>query len=186
VVRAVLATSAAIALSLCSQAPAPQPTQSTFLGVPLAPNVRCADPACRSFNVEPYVRIRTRYGIGCMGDVPPGSTPNPLPPPLSFAVKDLGKSGMPRLSTTELHAVRRIERIAPSPTLRFAWVDGGDKPEFIIFNASDGPCEVWAAGYQVLNGYCNEFYQPGENPYHTHAVPDCSWTKPWGTPTPKD
>jgi hypothetical protein len=131
------------------------------------------------------VRLRTKYGIGCMGDVAPGATPNPLPPPLSFAVKDIGKPGMPALSGSEIKAVRRIERIAPSPALRFAWVQGRDKAEFIIFNASDGPCEVEAAGYQVLNGSCNEFYQPGENPYHTHAVPDCSWTKPWGTPTPR-
>ena len=148
-------------------------SQRTVNGVPLAPNVRCADPSCASFNVSPYVRTRSRYGIGCMGDVRPGSTPDQSPPPQSYSVADIGKAGFPKLAPDELAMVRRVERYVHSRTLRVAWVGSTTKNGFIVFDATDGPCEVWAAGYKVLNGVCNEFYQPGENPYHTHAVPDC-------------
>ena len=148
-------------------------SQRTVKGVPLAPNIRCADPGCTTYNVSPYVRTRSRYGIGCLGDVSPGSTPNPSPPPQSYSVGDIGKPGFPRLAPDELAMVRRIQHYVHSRTLRVAWVRSTTKNGFIVFDATDGPCEVWAAGYKVLNGRCNEFYQPGESPYNTNAVPDC-------------
>jgi hypothetical protein len=161
-------------------------SQRTVRGVPLAPNVRCGDPRCSTFNVYPYVRTRSHYGIGCMGDVPPGTTPNPKPPPQSYSAADIGKRGFPMLTEDEAATVKRIERYIHSKTLRIAWVSGGS--EFIVFDATDGPCEVWALGYKVLNGGCNEFYQPGENPYDTHPAPDCfprDMHRPWMTPTPR-
>ena len=147
----------------------------TYNGVPLAPNVRCPQSDCHhGFQVFPYARTRSRYGIGCMGDVPPGTTPDPEPPPQSYLVRDIGKAGVPELTQGERAMVVRIQRYIHSKTLRIAWVDHATTHQgFIVFDATDGPCEVWAAGYKVLNGSCNEFYQPGENPYTTHAVPDC-------------
>lgn len=91
--------------------------------------------------------------------------------PQSYLAKDIGKPGFPALKSEEASMVRRIERYVHSKTLRIAWVDAGR--EFIVFDASDGPCETWAAGYSVLNGGCNELYEPGENPYHTHAGSGC-------------
>lgn len=109
-----------------------------------------------------------------MGDISPGTTPDPSPPPQSYRIADIGKPGFPKLAPDELAMVRRIQRYIHSSTLRIAWVVQSTTPNgFIVFNATDGPCEVWAAGYKVLNGGCNEFYQPGENPYNTHPVPDC-------------
>ena len=60
--------------------------------------------------------------------------------------------------------------------------------EFIVFDATDGACEVWAPGYKVLNGGCNEFYEPGENPYYTHPAPECfpeDVNPPWMTARPR-
>ncbi len=50
-------------------------------GVSLAPNVHCASQDCRVYNVYPYVRTRSKYGIGCMGNTPPGQPINPALPP---------------------------------------------------------------------------------------------------------
>jgi hypothetical protein len=150
----------------------------TFHGVPLAPNISCPDPTCSSYNEEPYVLTRSRYGVGCLGNVPPGATPNPEPPPQSYLVKDIGKPDFPALQPSEASKVRRIQRYVNSSTLRIAWVGG----EFIVFDAKDGPCETWAQGYSVLNGACNEFYEPGDNPYNTHAGSGCPGAKrPWMT-----
>ena len=121
-----------------------------------------------------------------MGNVPPGTQINPELPPQSYLASDVGKPDFPALRPEERATLQRIEQSVRSPTLRIAWVGARGGREFIVFDATDGPCEVWAAGYQVLNGYCNEFYQPGENPYHTHAVPDCFGPKrPWMTPSPR-
>jgi hypothetical protein len=109
-----------------------------------------------------------------MGNVPPGTKLDSEPPPQSYAVADIGKPGFPRLARDEATMVRRIQHYVRSSHLRIAWVGGGRfGSEFIVFDATDGPCEVWAAGYAVLNGGCNEFYEPGENPYHTHAGSGC-------------
>jgi hypothetical protein len=122
-----------------------------------------------------------------MGNTPPGTIPNSAPAPESYLVSDIGKAGMAALTAHELRLVRRISRYVPSKTLRFAWVDRDiTGHDFIVFDATDGPCEVWSAGYAVLNGDCNEFYQPGENPYGTHAGSGCYPEKrPWmDTPKP--
>ncbi|MBV9270101.1 MAG: hypothetical protein JO165_03345 [Candidatus Eremiobacteraeota bacterium] len=163
-------------------------SQRVVRGVPLAPNVHCGDPDCGSYNVDPYILFKTRYGIGCLGKVPPGTTPNPQPPPQSYAVADIGKRGFPNLTHDEADTVARIRSYIHSNSLRIAWVDSTTKRGFIVFDATDGPCEVWALGYPVLNGSCNEFYEPGENPYATRAGPGCfpsDLKRPWMTPTPR-
>ena len=161
-------------------------TMRTYKGVPLAPNVSCSAPDCTGFTVRPYVRIRTKYGIGCLGDVAPGTTPNPIPPPLTYAAYDAGKEGVPPLTVRQASILKRIQHFRQSKTLRFGWVEAfrsGTGRDFIVFDATDGPCEVAAGGYEILNGGCdNMFYQPGENPYRTHAGSTGDWPckRPWG------
>jgi hypothetical protein len=125
-----------------------------------------------------------------MGNVPPGHTPSPQLPPQSYSVEDIGKTGFPALTHDERATVQRIKRYIHSKKLRIAWVgpDSVHATEFIVFDATDGPCEVWALGYKVLNGACNEYYEPGENPYGTHPAPDCfreDLHRPWMTPSPR-
>lgn len=149
-------------------------------GVPLAPNITCVMPDCRGYNVYPYVRTRSRYGIGCLGNVPPGTTADPKPPPQSYSVSDIGKRGFPALTAEEATLLKRIRHYVSSATLRIAWVDATTPRSFIVFDAFHGPC--WPnPAYEVLNGSCNEIYEPGENPYHTTAAPDCipSEQRPW-------
>ena len=109
-----------------------------------------------------------------MGYVPHGQTPPPDLPPQSYLASDVGKPGVPKLSKDEMRALREIEREHPSKYLRVAWVGrGGTVTGMIVFDAFDGPCETWPAGYHVINGACNEYYEPGENPYYTHGVMGC-------------
>jgi len=171
-----------LATSQCAHGPRITSDALIVRGVPLASNVHCASADCRSYNVDPAIRARTAVSVQCMGNTPPGTTPNPKPPPLSYLVSDIGKHGVPQLNAPERAMIERIRRYVRSKTLRFAWVeDSTTMGEPIVFDAYDGPCEGWAAGYAVLNGACNEYYEPGENPYSTHAVPGCyrSSPRPW-------
>jgi hypothetical protein len=181
--RAALAAACAAALAVTACSRHNTAETRTFAGVPLMPNITCSDPTCRGYNEQPYVLTRSRYGIACLGNVPPGTTPSTKPPPQSYLVKDIGKPGFPALKPSEASMIRRIVRYVHSGTLRIAWVSDGR--EFIVFDAKDGPCEVWAPGYGVLNGDpCNEYYEPGENPYGTHAGTECDLVKrPWMTAT---
>ena len=98
--------------------------------------------------------------------------------PPSFLVRDLGKRGVPQVTTDALRMARKIAMyVRAKKTLRFAYVGG----EFIVFNAVDGACEPNAPGYSVLNGKCNEMYSPTDNFDHTRAVPDCNGNlpRPW-------
>lgn len=46
--------------------------------------------------------------------------------------------------------------------------------DLVIFDAVDGPCfDGIAPGYPVINGACDEFYQPGDDPTKTVPAPDC-------------
>lgn len=124
------------------------------------------------------VRTKSRYGIGCFGFIRTGATPNPLPPPESYLISDVGKPGFPALTKHETWMVRTITHYVHSPTLRLAWLAHG---EFVVFDATDGPCADFAPGYPVLNGVCNDYYQPGENPYSTSPGPteiQCA-KRPW-------
>jgi hypothetical protein len=178
-----LAAVAGATLVLTSScAHAPQQVR-TFHGVPLASNITCTDFACSTYNVAPDARVRSRYGVGCMGNTYPGARQNPRTPPQSYLVADIGKPDFPRLTASETNIVRRIQRYVHSQALRIAWVHklGGGR-KFIVFDATDGPCAGGSAlGDQVLNGNCNEYYAPGENPYGTHPGPGgCVGPKrPW-------
>jgi len=158
----------------------------TYKGVALAPNVTCSTPTagseyCAAYNVRPYVRLRTQYGIACLGNVPPGTTPNPIPPPLSYLAKDVGKATAPELTSGEAAELGRIERFVSLKTLRFAWINRENGHQgFIVFDATDGPCAL--DHYEVLNGGCNVYYMPGENPYTDFAGTPGNWPckRPWG------
>ena len=117
------------------------------------------------------MQVSSRYGVACHRFVYPGTTPNPNPPPLSYSVKDIAKPGVPTLTADESAVLRRIRRYVHSETLRFAWVSNWKSNDFIVYDATDGPCANFALGYEVLNGPCDVFYEPGENPYSTHPGP---------------
>lgn len=52
----------------------------------------------------------------------------------------------------------------------------------IVFVSQFGDCDSSAPGYRVLNGYCNEYYEPGEMPNRTHPTPGCLGARrPWYT-----
>jgi hypothetical protein len=95
--------------------------------------------------------------------------------PPSFRVRDAGTTGVPKLTAAQRDMLRRIRVYVHPSTLRFAFVGG----EFIVFDASRGPCEPNAPGYSVLNGGCNEMYSPTDNFDATRAVPGC-----WNAPRP--
>jgi hypothetical protein len=179
--KAFHAACALLLLQACTHGSAASETAQTQKGVPLSPNVTCATPGCAAYNVRPYVRISTHYGVGCLGNVPPGTTPNPIPPPMSYAATDLGKRDVPEPTLRETAILRRIAQQLRSSTLRFAWVDGANqRREFIVYDAPDGPCAL--DHYEVLNGSCNRYYMPGENPYHEFGGTAGNWPckRPWG------
>lgn len=108
-----------------------------------------------------------KYGVRCSGYVAPGETPNAVPAPASYSVRDIGRPGVPALSTDEQRTVLTIERRIRSRALRFT-----NLPEFVVFDATSGPCADFAPGYEVLNADQSHsvFYEPGENPYRLHTI----------------
>jgi len=93
----------------------------------------------------------------------------------NYRVREAGKPGTPALTPQEFAQLRTVEKRHPSRYLRFAVLStpqrGGVAREFVVFDATEGPCFDGALGYEVLNEGPNSFYQPGENPYETHAGP---------------
>ena len=127
--------------------------------------------------------VKSTYGTQC---TPYGETH--AAGPRSFSIGSIGKAGVPQLNLAELAIVRTIARFVRSKTLRFTFVSWPGphrrklaRPgvEFLVFDAREGPCADFAPGYEVLDGDCNEYYEPGENPFAPHAMPGC-----FGTPTP--
>jgi hypothetical protein len=90
---------------------------------------------------------------------------------------DLGRPQVPHLNADERGTIALIRRYVHSKTLRFAFVGGS----MIVFDARFGPCWGVAPGYFVLNGFCNEYYEPGEKPTSTHGIPGpCTGPRrPW-------
>jgi len=93
----------------------------------------------------------------------------------NYAVAQIGKPGVPELTAHALSQVRAVQSKDTYGYLRFALLAGDG---LVVFDAPQGPCAPYAPGYPVLNcpvKHCpaesNTFYQPGENPYHTHAGP---------------
>lgn len=97
--------------------------------------------------------------------------------PPSYLVSDLGKSKVPALSVADLRQVRAISRYVHSPSLRFQTVDG----QFLVYDASLGPCMLAAPGYWILNApACNLYFMPADEWDGPSAVPGCyTPPRPW-------
>jgi hypothetical protein len=131
----------------------------------------CADAGCRTYNVRPVIAGRAQYGFVCAGNVPPGSTPSPIEPPIEYNARDVGKPGFPPLNQRELRTLKNIEATNSSPSLKIAWLrQSKPKSGFLVFDDPGVPCGT-LGGFKVINGACNEFYEPEENPYRTITVP---------------
>ena len=93
----------------------------------------------------------------------------------NYLIQEANKPGTPALTPQEVVQLRTVEKRHPSRYLRFAVLNtpqlGGVAREFVVFDATDGPCFDGAPGYEVLNDRPNSYYEPGENPYATHAGP---------------
>jgi len=116
-----------------------------------------------------------KYGVRCSGYVAPGQTPNRVLAPPSYSVRGIGRPGVPVLDAVDLQTVSTIARRTGSRTLRFVVLSyprhTTSLPPLVVFDATDGPCEVGAPGYAVLNEGPHDdlWYQPGGNPYGPHA-----------------
>jgi hypothetical protein len=96
--------------------------------------------------------------------------------PVSFAVRDVGRPGVPRLLPNDYATLRQIEQYVHSRVLRFTYVET-PKPEFIVYNAKLGPCTTIIPGYEILNKSCNEAWAPTQG---LGAAPDClNPRRPW-------
>jgi hypothetical protein len=97
--------------------------------------------------------------------------------PRNYSVAEIGRRGVPMLTSSQLKMLSSIRKFVKSTTLRFSFISG----DFIVFDAIDGACfDGGAPGYPVLNGACNEYYQPGEDPRKTVPAPGCIGPpRPW-------
>ena len=88
----------------------------------------------------------------------------------NYAVTQIGNLGVPKLTAEELAQIRAVRRKDTYRYLRFALLPSEG---LVVFDATQGVCSPYAVGYPVLNwpANSNSYYQPGENPYHTHAGP---------------
>jgi hypothetical protein len=127
----------------------------------------CASADCRTYNALPVIARRAKYGFACTGNVPPGSTPNPIEPPIEYNARDVGKLGFPPLNQRDLRTLKKIEVTNSSRSLKIAWLA---QSRFLVFDDPGTPCGTLGV-FKVINGECDEFYEPGENPYRTIPVP---------------
>jgi len=97
--------------------------------------------------------------------------------PRNYSIFDIGKRGVPILTKKQRKMLSSIREYVKSPTLRFTFI----YDDLVVFDATDGPCfDGGAPGYPVLNGACNEYYQPGEDPRKTVPAPGCIGPpRPW-------
>ncbi len=96
--------------------------------------------------------------------------------PPSYAVRDLGKTGVPHLQSRDLRMLHEIMRYVHPSTLRFVYLRG----RLAIFDAEDGPC--YSGQYPVLNArWCNEIFVPADADGRMFAGPGGCWAhpRPW-------
>lgn len=141
------------------------------------------DESAQSVPTPGIVKV-SKYAVACRGFEDPAK----IGPPI-YAVSDMGKPGVPKLTTDQLALIKRIQRYVHSSTLSFAFVP--TRPQwlggpFIVFDATQGPCIDVAGAYPVLNGV-HEFYEDGDNPFVTKTgPPEVEGTRaPWMTPSPR-
>lgn len=102
--------------------------------------------------------------------------------PPSYSVTLIGKPDVPRLSAADLATLHRIIKYVHPATLRFAYLD--KMPEhrrFIVFNARPNRlCDPTQTPFVVLNGACNEYYEPLDVMFTTTAAMGCvNPPRPW-------
>jgi hypothetical protein len=116
--------------------------------------------------------VKTGDGLACYFDGGVG--------PPSYPVSDIGKAGVPRPRAGEIATLHLILHYIHPLALRFAYIKGHNGREFILFNAPpERLCDPELTGFFVLNGACNEFYEP-LNLDVLGAWPDCdSPPRPW-------
>ena len=97
--------------------------------------------------------------------------------PRNYSVFEIGKRGVPELTRDQRKMLASIRKFVRSRSLRFTFIES----DFVVFDAVDGPCfDGGAPGYPVLNGACNEYYEPGEDPRKTAPAPGCIGPpRPW-------
>lgn len=126
-----------------------------------------ASPAASGIAEPQSHEVRIGAGLACSVTGHVGSP--------SFAVHDIGRSGVPSVNATELAMIRSIMRYVHPSTLRFARV-----PQFIVFDAQYGMCP--GAPHEVLNAVaCTMVYQPSDEHSGPFAAPGgcCNHPRPW-------
>ena len=128
----------------------------------------CHSGSSGASSASPIQEVREGYGVAC--DIVGVNGPT------SYPVSVLGKPGVPDIGPQNTAMLRRIMRYVHPKTLRFAFVSG----EFIVYDATDGPCSR-STPYYVLNAKsCNEGYAPIDRPDHTFGLGDClNPPRPW-------
>jgi hypothetical protein len=117
--------------------------------------------------------------------------------PANYRVTDLGKPGVPTLSSDQRNIVARIAKhLRTDGTLWFTFAPNADgSHEFIVFETSGlvgpkyapewvPPCIGVPPGYPVLNLPCDCWYESSESRSY-HIIPgDRPAPKPWLSPEP--
>jgi hypothetical protein len=102
---------------------------------------------------------------------------NGLIGPTSYPVIDIGKTGVPKISSANLSIVNAIRHYVHPKTLMFAYVPG--VVPFVVYDASNGVCS--GGQYMVLNAKaCNAFYAPTDVRFGAGAMIGClAAPRPW-------
>jgi len=126
---------------------------------------------------RPTIAFRHGAGVQC---VPYGETKPDGP--VMYLVDDIGKPGVPRPNAQDAKMLAKILRWYHTRTMRFTYLPlplAGIR--FIVFDADDQVCIGDDPGFQILNGPCNAFYNPGNSPTSTTSTDICGGA---GTPRP--
>jgi hypothetical protein len=117
--------------------------------------------------------------------------------PANYRIADLGKLGVPTLTSEQLNVVARIvAHLGTNKTLWFTFLPKGDgSREFVVFETGglEGPiypgtvppCTDDPPGYPVLSVQCDFWYETAEAP-SLHLIPSehPPTPMPWLSPSP--
>jgi len=106
--------------------------------------------------------------------------------PPSFRVYDIGRPGVPKLTSAEESMIRKISSFVNPRSMRFAFLDNvSEHHRFILFAIPFSKlCDSTFPPAIVLNGACNEYYSavnlPVEKMSSTTAAMGCvNPPRPW-------
>ncbi len=129
----------------------------------------CAHASARYFTSSDTT-VSVGRGIRCLPQE--GGMPDD---PVIYRVTDMGKPDTPRLDARKRAFFKRIRRRYPREDLRFAEVLG----RMLVFRVAGKDVCSLGAHNMVLDGWCDEYYMPGENPRRRFPSGEC-----WSTPPP--